>query len=330
MSEKIKEQAELEKIEAERRKIDAEREALEAKQYPRAGFWIGALPGSITIITLVVGIIFQNRAYNRELDAQADRLEQAKQEASSAKQEASLAVEKARLETVRADLLLKETQAKQKSLDERVRLLRGIEKDSLRRQFVRYSKACGIGGKIAVAKKLDDAKQFYAKFSDAEINLVKSPEIIASIDKFGKLLRDWKDNTRPDADLTSEALSLSIACKNAWRRAFGELEQVEEIASDLRVEIYDRAFAAAEKIAKAKSKASVESEITEFYALYYGEMVFVESDVVARAMVSFGNAIEEWKENTSKELIQGLLTSRLENLKKLMDNEKPESKAPGK
>jgi hypothetical protein len=86
-------------------------------------------------------------------------------------------------------------------------------------------------------------------------------------------------------------LGLSRASRAKWEE---DAKEIGEIDQKLKDELYGEAVAVTRQLAAAQTKESAKEDRKEFWRLYYGALVLVESPEIEGAMVGFGNALNEW------------------------------------
>ncbi len=197
-----------------------------------------------------------------------------------------------------------------------------------------YLRTCAIGGDIAAADSVIEAKAAFAKFESNE-QRVTSDQIAKAQQAIKVHLDNWEANAagRPD-ELNFSVLELTRQCRLAWeyrcdsilaRKRGGTSDVIRDFERQLIVkELYARAIASARGMTSASDFQSATRHRDEFERIYWGELHFVESErlnssAVEAAMVRIRQSVQTWTDGVPPEnlieLVEELETACRDSLR---------------
>lgn len=236
-----------------------------------------------------------------------------KQKVAKEREERAIFIQdKAELELEKVDIEKKKTQvdinqltfdrkvleSDKQVLEKRVEDLEAAERKIIDQVFGRFTRICEIGGDIVTAVDADAARLHLNELDGFDLFAIGASggTIRQSIDK---QLGLWKAGDPPSQDLRLAVLSLSSACKQAFDKY--RTDQFKKPVRALTLGIYHRAdeMVAALREAQNPKDAKTAKAINDFWHLYYGELVLVESHAISNAMVDASRFLERWKEGAA-------------------------------
>jgi hypothetical protein len=309
------------KLDAEIAKLLAEKAELERPFFHKASFWITLIP---TVIALS-GVV----KLTSDLDHEKQTAELVKKEAELATQVATFKVEQAESKVENSKEELKKKQIELMGHNEQ---LAGIEKkladknkqilELIKKQFDMYGQVCDAAGEVAAANDWENAVKAFNKLEVPEVSMINTDSIYKAIEALRKKLEpDMRTGLQPE-DLRSTVLGVSKAARTAWfeeRDATIPIngEAVVALEAKFKAIHYQKAQEVTRKIAGAPNYDDVEEDRRQFWRLYFGNMVLVESqgeDSVAWAMVEFGDTLLAWKSGEPSAMIRKQLKEAVASL----------------
>ncbi len=167
--------------------------------------------------------------------------------------------------------------------------------------FIAYGRACALAAKeanlddpfiVKVSRTKNLSKRYERQFQ-LEYELISQagdPSVQPSLEALAKGLRESRLETNSH-DLRQLSLDFAHACGAAWQR---ETRDYPELQKTIRKNLYGRATAVVGRIVKAATLEQARHEYSEFWELYWGDLVIVESPEVERAMKHFGDLLKQW------------------------------------
>lgn len=279
---------------------------------------IGTAIGALIVLAAMAYSVFRLGSLQEEVQEKQQLLSQQTEQIEE--QEKQLAVQKERIveqdaaiatQADRMDTLVTNVGVKQ---DELERLQVAIQKAEVQLLQVRSElqdvqnwgslfQLAALGGQVATAENYEEATRAFATITDVEKSLgnARTQELSAAIDGLRELLKTWSDTpNRPANDQVHNAV---IELGQASRAAFASAPPVlAGFATELERVLYDQAVSVARRLTLTppntwNSEAS-QLDRRDFWRLYYGDLVFIESPEVAWAMFELGRTLRNTEGNT--------------------------------
>lgn len=166
-------------------------------------------------------------------------------------------------------------------------------------------RVCALGGQIAIAQTKDEAQSAYAELTEIRGSVQKlgdaldadertrAENVVRVIDELKPLVENWNDEERwVKSNLRLKIIELGSNAKKVFENA---PPAVSEFRDELARLLYDQAIAVAVRLhfadAEQWDKQPTRSDRDEFWRLYWGDLVFIESGAFEDAMISVRNAI---------------------------------------
>ena len=167
--------------------------------------------------------------------------------------------------------------------------------------FIAYGRACALAAKeanlddplIVSVSRTSNLSQRYERQFQLEYELISKagdPSVLPSLEALAKGLRESRLGNNSH-DLRQLSIDFAHACGAAWQR---ETRNYPELQKTIRKNLYERATAVVDRIVQAPSLGQAQHEYAEFWELYWGDLVIVESSEVEEAMKNFGEILKKW------------------------------------
>ena len=167
--------------------------------------------------------------------------------------------------------------------------------------FIAYGRACALAAKeanlddplIVSVSRTSNLSQRYERQFQLEYELISKagdPGVLPSLEALAKGLRESRLGNKSH-DLRQLSIDFAHACGAAWQR---ETRNYPELQKTIRKNLYERATAVVDRIVQAPSLGQAQHEYAEFWELYWGDLVIVESPEVEEAMKNFGEILKKW------------------------------------
>jgi hypothetical protein len=149
-----------------------------------------------------------------------------------------------------------------------------------------------LAGAAAASTSPDKAAAHIDKMKAIELGDMNQ-ELQPLIGSLETTLSTWEAPGESPASVKNAALDLALKCRELFKDAPVVLSS---IVTELERELYFEAIAVSGRLANTTDWVKAEKDRIEFWSLYYGRLVFVESDAVATAMIDYNDALSEWKQ----------------------------------